>query len=216
MRLLPLPAVHRDGSAVISAKRSMAKEGSRTGVRNTTQRQMASTGGIRTIQNSPAPRPQVAAPNRTNQEDPYRLLQYRPAAKGQYPAAPMINVHLIPKYLTKIPDSAQVTTMRQKVRALAALTSQGLCWPPPPREFIAPHMPGAQKLQMPRIMALYKVDRYHFTFLRGRSCSDCVSTVTSAKFPYFSSAMLSRLWLVQGRIRQSNRAQHKREWDELQ
>ena len=50
--------------------------------------------------------------------------------------------------------------MRQKVRALAALTSQGDCEPPPPREFMAPQMPGARKLQIPRMRALNHVERY--------------------------------------------------------
>lgn len=35
--------------------------------------------------------------------------------------------------------------------------------PPPPSEFIAPHIPGAQKLQRPRIIALNQVDLYHLT-----------------------------------------------------
>lgn len=75
----------------------------------------------------------------------------------------MINVHLMPTYLTKLLDKVQVTTMRQKVNALAALTSHGDSSPPPPSEFMAPQMPGARKLQIPRMRALKNVDLYHLT-----------------------------------------------------
>lgn len=35
--------------------------------------------------------------------------------------------------------------------------------------------PGAQKLQMPRIMALYIVERYHFTSTFSRGCGGWMS-----------------------------------------
>lgn len=54
-------------------------------------------------------------------------------------------------------------TIKQKVRAFAALERAGLAVPPAPSEFIAVHIPGAAKLQRPSIVMLKKVDRYHFT-----------------------------------------------------
>jgi hypothetical protein len=53
--------------------------------------------------------------------------------------------------------------MRQNVRALAALTSSGLAAPPAPREFMAVHIPGAERLHKPRIVMLKKVDLCHLT-----------------------------------------------------
>ena len=44
--------------------------------------------------------------------------------------------------------------MRQKVKAFAALTSFGVAAPPAPREFIAPQIPGADRLQRPRMVIL--------------------------------------------------------------
>lgn len=67
---------------------------------------------------------------------------------------PKIKVYLMPIALTRMGEKKQETTMRQKVNALAALTRYGFCCPPAPREFIAPQIPGARKLQMPRMRAL--------------------------------------------------------------
>lgn len=47
--------------------------------------------------------------------------------------------------------------------AFAALMSLGDAAPPAPRLFIAPQIPGAEKLARPRIVILYAVERYHFT-----------------------------------------------------
>ena len=69
----------------------------------------------------------------------------------------------MPMYLTNRLDNEHVSTIKQKVKALAVLTSHGLSSPPPPSEFMAPQMPGARKLHMPRISALNHVEWYHFT-----------------------------------------------------
>lgn len=44
--------------------------------------------------------------------------------------------------------------MRQKVSALAALTTFGEAAPPAPSEFMAIQMPGAERLHRPRIVML--------------------------------------------------------------
>jgi len=57
-------------------------------------------------------------------------------------------------YRTITLEKKQDTTIKQKVKALAALTKYGFSSPPAPREFMAPHIPGAAKLQRPRMVAL--------------------------------------------------------------
>lgn len=67
---------------------------------------------------------------------------------------PNIKAPLMPMYLTRMLEKKQETTIKQKVNALAPFTKYGFSSPPAPREFMAPHMPGAAKLQRPKIVAL--------------------------------------------------------------
>jgi len=67
---------------------------------------------------------------------------------------PKMSAHLMPTALTRIGEKKQDTTIKQKVSALAPLTRYGFAAPPAPREFIAPQIPGASKLHIPRIRAL--------------------------------------------------------------
>lgn len=60
----------------------------------------------------------------------------------------------MPMALTMGPEKKHDTTIRQNVSAFAVLTSCGFSSPPAPREFMAPQMPGAKKLHVPRIRAL--------------------------------------------------------------
>jgi hypothetical protein len=67
---------------------------------------------------------------------------------------PKIKAPLMPIYLTRMLEKKQENTIKQKVNALAPFTKYGFSSPPAPREFMAPHMPGAAKLQRSRIVAL--------------------------------------------------------------
>lgn len=85
----------------------------------------------------------------------------RRASGGTY--VPKMRAPLMPMYLVRTGAKKHDTTMRQKVMALAALTTSGLAAPPAPRLFMAPQMPGAERLARPRMVMLKKVERYHFT-----------------------------------------------------
>jgi hypothetical protein len=60
-------------------------------------------------------------------------------------------------------ERKQERTMRLKDMAFAAFTKYGRCMPPAPNEFIAPHIPGARKLQRPSMKQFQYVDLYQVT-----------------------------------------------------
>lgn len=93
-----------------------------------------------------------------------RLEGKNESSVGGLTDVPNISAPLIPINLTMALENKQDTTIRQKVRALAALISSGRAAPPAPREFIAPQIPGAARLQRPRMVTFVNVDRYHFTW----------------------------------------------------